>query len=146
MGAKENLELIEQVQRANRDRDYDRYGALLADDAVLRMAGVPAAMGGVTKGKQAIVDQFRATAGGAGGDFQVKQAFGDDEHVCVVGKLVAQRFPGNQFLKGADRPYGTYECIVYRIADGKVAEQTTYLNWLDAYVQVGLVDPSTFTA
>ena len=146
MGAKENLELIEQVQQANRDRDYDRYGALLADDAVLRMAGVPAGMGGVTKGRQAIIDQFRAMAGGAGGAFQVKQMFADDEHVCVVGKVTAERFPGNQFLKGADRPYATYECIVYQIAGGKVAEQTTYLNWLDPYVQVGLVDASAFTA
>ena len=140
------MELIEQVQQANRDRDYERFGELLAEDAVLRMAGVPAGMGGVTKGKPAIVEQFRATVGSAGGAFQVKQMFGDDKHVCVVGKVTAPRFPGNEFLKGADRPYATYECIVYRIADGKVAEQTTYLNWLDPYVQVGLVDASTFTA
>jgi hypothetical protein len=33
---------------------------------------------------------------------------------------------------------------VYRVADGKVAESTAYVNWLDPYVQVGLVDPSTF--
>ena len=29
------------------------------------------------------------------------------------------------------------------IADGKVAESTSYVNWLDPYVQVGLVDPSS---
>jgi ketosteroid isomerase-like protein len=71
--------------------------------------------------------------------------FGDGEHVCVVGKVNAERFPGNDFLRGVDLPYSTYECVVYRIADGKVAESTTYLNWLDPYVQVGLVDPSTLT-
>ena len=60
MRAKENLELIEELQQAARDRDFDRYGALLTDDAAFRMAGVPASMGGVTTGRQAVVDQFRA--------------------------------------------------------------------------------------
>ena len=62
----------------------------------------------VTRGKQAIVDQIHATAGAAGGDFQVKDMFGDDKHVCVVGKVIAQRFPGNQYLQAGRRPYATY--------------------------------------
>jgi ketosteroid isomerase-like protein len=141
MGAKENLNLIEQLQQAVRDRDFDRYGELLSEDAVFRVAGVPAGMGGVVTGRQAVVEQFRQGAG----TFEVKQMFGDDENVCLVGKVSAERFPGNQFLQGADRPYSTYECIVYRIAGGKVAESTAYLNWLDPYVQVGLIDASSFT-
>jgi ketosteroid isomerase-like protein len=141
MGAKQNLELIEEGQRALRDENYERYGELLADDAVFRMAGVPSGMGGVRTGKQAIVDQFRQ----AGGTFEVKKMFGDDDHVCVVGKVTAPRFPGTDYLRGADRPYATYECIVYRIAGGKVAESTAYINWLDPYVQVGLVDSSTLS-
>jgi ketosteroid isomerase-like protein len=143
MGAKENLELIEQMQQAARDQDFDRYGQLLADDATFRAAGVPAGLGGVLTGRQAIVDQLRQTAGTS--TFEVKQMFGDDEHVCVVGKVTAERFLGSQHLRGADRPYSTYECIVYRIADGKVAESTAYINWLDPYVQIGLVDVSTLT-
>jgi ketosteroid isomerase-like protein len=141
MGQSESLKLIEQVQQAVRDRDFDRYGELIADDAVFRVAGVPAGMGGVLKGRQAIVDQMRQ----GGGSFEVKKMFGDDENVCLVGKVRAERFPGNQVLRGADQPYSTYECIVYRIAGGKVAESTAYLNWLDPYVQVGLVDASTLT-
>lgn len=144
MGAKENLELIETLQQATRDRDFDRYGALLSEDATQRMAGVPAAMGGVTSGRQAIVDQLRATAGP--GNFDVKQMFGDDKHVCVVGKMTAAQFPGNQFLQGADQPFATYQCTVYEVAGGKVANWTTYVNWLDPYVQVGLVDASTLTS
>jgi ketosteroid isomerase-like protein len=142
MGQNENLKLIEQLQQAARDRDYDRYGELLSEDAVFRAAGVPAGMGGVVKGRQAILEQMRQ----GGGAFDIKKMFGDDEHVCLVGKVTAQRFPGNQYLRGADQPYSTYECIVYRIADGKVAESTAYLNWLDPYVQVGLVDASTLTS
>jgi ketosteroid isomerase-like protein len=141
MGQNENLKLIEQLQKAARDRDFDRYGELLSEDAVFRVAGVPAGMGGVVKGRQAVLEQMR----GGGGTFDIKKMFGDDEHVCLVGKVTADRFPGNQYLRAADQPYSTYECIVYRIAGGKVAESTAYLNWLDPYVQVGLVDVSTLT-
>ena len=111
---------------------------LLAADAVWRMSGVPAGMGGVTTGREAIVDLVR---GGAGGSFTVKQRFADDEHVCVVGKITADQFPGSDYLRGADKPFSAYECIVYRVADGKIAESTAYVNWLDPYVQMGLVDP-----
>jgi len=143
MAAKPNLELIEELVQARRDGDYDRVGAVLADNAVFRMAGVPAALGGVTTGRRAIVDQLRANPGG--GNVKIKQMFGDDKNVCVVGKLSADGWPGNEVLRGADRPYSTYECVVYRIAEGKVAESTTYINWLDPYVQVGLIDLATLT-
>jgi ketosteroid isomerase-like protein len=144
MGAKQNLELIEELQRAVRDRDFDRYGEMLAEDATFRAAGVPAGLGGVLSGRQAIVDQFRQTAGA--GSFEVKQMFGDDKHVCVVGKVTAERFVGSRYLRSVDRPYSTYECIVYRIADGKVAASTAYINWVDPYVQVGLIDLNTLTS
>jgi ketosteroid isomerase-like protein len=142
MAAKQNLELIEQLYEARRDGDFDRFGALVAHDAVFRMAGVPAGLGGVTSGRQAIVDQARAAAGST---FQIKQCFGDDKSVCVIGKATADGWPGNEVLRGASRPYSTYECVLYRITDGKVVESTTYINWLDVYVQVGLVDLATLT-
>jgi ketosteroid isomerase-like protein len=143
MGAKQNLEVVEELQQAARDRAFDRYGELLADNAVFRMAGVPASMGGVVTGRDAIVDQFRQTA--ADSSFEIKEMFGDDRHVCVVGKVTAERFSGNEHLRGADRPYTTYECIVYDIANGRVAGSTVYVNWLDPYVQVGLVDAGGLT-
>jgi hypothetical protein len=43
-------------------------------------------------------------------------------------------------------PYTTYECLVYRIVDGKVASSTAYINWLDPYVQVGLDDLGGLTS
>jgi ketosteroid isomerase-like protein len=143
MGAKQNLEVVEELQQAARDGAFDRYGELLADNAVFRMAGVPASMGGVVTGRDAIVDQFRQTA--ADSSFEIKEMFGDDRHVCVVGKVTAERFSGNEHLRGADRPYTTYECIVYDIANGRVAGSTVYVNWLDPYVQVGLVDAGGLT-
>jgi ketosteroid isomerase-like protein len=143
MGAKENLALIAELQQVARDADVDRYGQLIAEDATFRAAGVPAALGGVLSGREAIVEQLRRTAGSS--RFEVRQMFGDDEHVCLIGKVTAERFLGSQHLRGAERPYSTYECVVYRIVNGKVAESTAYVNWLDPYVQVGLVDVSTLT-
>lgn len=141
MGANESLGVVQRMQEAQRDRDFDAYAELIAEDAVFRMSGVPAGMGGVTTGRQAIVDMI--SRGPTGGTFEVKQQFADDEHACIVGKITADAFPGNDYLRNADRPYSAYECVVYRIADGKVAESTAFVNWLDPYVQVGLVDPST---
>lgn len=143
MGAKENLELIEAYQHATREQDWDRAGSLLAEDVVFRMAGVPRALGGVSQGREAILDTLRST--GPGGAFEAKQVFGDDNNVCVVGKVTANRFPGNQFLRGADASYTTYECVVYRIEGGKIAESTAYVNWLDPYVQTGIVDVASLT-
>jgi hypothetical protein len=34
---------------------------------------------------------------------------------------------------------------VYDIENGRVAGSTTYVNWLDPYVQVGLVDGASLT-
>jgi hypothetical protein len=107
------------------------------------MAGVPEGLGGVLRGREAIVEQLRRAGGES--TFEVKQMFGDDRNVCVVGKVAAPRFIGSEHLRGEDRPYSTYECIVYRMAGGKVAESTTYTNWLDAYVQLGLVDLSSLS-
>jgi ketosteroid isomerase-like protein len=141
MGAKENLDIVAAMHQAAGQGDYATWGSYLADDAVFRAAGVPASMGGVTTGKQAIID---LVSGGPAGNLEVKDRFADDDHVCVIGKVHATQFAGNDHLKGSDKPYTTYQCTVYRMADGKVAESTSYVNWLDPYVQVGLVDPSSF--
>ena len=130
MGAKENLELIEELQQAARDRDFDRYGALLTDDAVFRMAGVPASVGGVTTGRQAVVDQFRATAGDS--TFALKQMFGDDKHVCVIGKVAAERFPGNAYLQGADHHPGLGQRMPPTHADADLWEEADLARVLDA--------------
>jgi ketosteroid isomerase-like protein len=144
MGAKENLALVEGLQEAARQRDWDHYGQLLADRVIYRMAGVPQGLGGTTEGREAVLAQLRDVSD-ADPTFEVRDIFGDDTRVCVIGKVGAPRFPGNQLLKGADHPYQTYECVVYRVEQGKVAEATTYINWLDVYSQVGLVEVSTLT-
>jgi ketosteroid isomerase-like protein len=143
MAAKQNIELIEELLDASQARDWERYGRLFTEDASLRMAGVPRSFGGVVEGRDAIVEQFRD--GQAAGRFEVRDLFADDNHVCVIGKLTATSFPGNPYLRGADHPYSMYECQVYRLSHGLVQELIVYANWLDAYVQTGLVDPATLT-
>ena len=141
MGAKENLELVERYLAAGREQDWDTVRDCLAEDVTFRVAGVPRSLGGVTEGRDAVVSNMQQA--GAGGNMEPRKVFGDDANVCVVGKVTASRFPGNQYLRAAEAPYSTYECIVYGVAHGRIAESSAYINWLDPYVQVGLVDPTS---
>lgn len=143
MGAKENLEIVEQLQEAVESGDWDAYGRLLADDVVVRMAGVPGALGGVTRGRDEAVAMMRRTP--PQGRFEQRSTCADDTQVVMVGKFSAPSFAGNAFLRGSDKPWSTFECIVYRLDQGRVKESTSYINWLDVYTQVGLVDPASLT-
>lgn len=138
MGAKQNLEIVEELQEAARSGDWERYGELFDENATARLAGVPADLGGVVTGREAIVEFAR----GGTPQFEAKNSFGDDNQVCVISRFASSGFAGNEFLKGGDKPFTTWQCQVFRLEGGKVAEVTSYLNWLDVYVQTGLVDPT----
>jgi ketosteroid isomerase-like protein len=144
MGAKENLAVIEDLRQAAQERDWDRYGCLLAHNAVFRMAGVPRSLGGVTEGRDAVIAQMRQTSA-VGGTVETRDIFADDNQVCVISKLTAPRFQGNDSFRAAEKPFSTFQCVVYRIDQGKVTESTNYVNWLDVYTQVGLIDPASLT-
>ncbi len=145
MGSQENIKVVQEAMQAFRDRDEKRYGELLAEDAVIRVAGVPRALGGVTQGREQILANFRQQAPAAGGEVELRSIFADDNHVCAVQK-VSGPFSGNQYFRGSDRPFSTYEAIVYELAGGRIREQTVYMNFLDVYVQAGLVPLSSLTA
>jgi hypothetical protein len=136
MTVEQNRAAVERLLAAVRDRDEEAFAAAYADDAVVRQSGVPASMGGVLEGKAAIVENFRRQDPWA---VDVRLLFGDDAHVCVVGKLSGV-MTGTQSLKGNNMPFSTYECAVYTLGDGLVREQTMFANWLDPYVQTGIVD------
>lgn len=144
MGTKQNLEVFEQLREAQRNRDWSAYAALLTDDCVFRMAGVPRAMGGVTEGKDAIKAFFENTP--AGSDVDVKKVIADDNHVVAIQRLSAPTFVGSDVFKGGNRPFSTYECVVYRFENGKLAESTAYVNWADVYVQTGVLDVASMLA
>ena len=144
MSAQDNIKVVQQLQQAFRDRDEKRYGELLAEDAVIRVAGVPRALGGVTRGREAILANLRQQAQLAG-EVEVRSIFADDNHVCAVQKISGP-FAGNQYFRGSDRPFSTYEALVYELEGGRVKEQTVYMNFLDVYVQAGLVPLSSLTA
>src|SRR3990172_7045931 len=78
-------------------------------------------------------------------DADIRTVFADDDHVCAVMK-VSGPFAGNQYFRGSDRPFSTYECVVYGLDGGRIREQTVYMNFLDVYVQAGLVPLSSLTA
>src|SRR5713226_10619277 len=101
MGAKKNMELIERHIEAMRGRDEQTYAADYAEDAVVRMAGVPRSLGGVIEGRDRIMGNFQRQTPGP---FEVHQMFGDDTHVCMVAK-VTNTLGGTEFLRGSDQPF-----------------------------------------
>ncbi len=143
MGAQENIKVVRDVVQATRDRDETRYVQLFTEDAVIRVAGVPRALGGVSQGREQILANLRQL--GPAGQAEIRSIFADDNQVCAVMK-VSGPFTGNQYFKGSERPFSTYECIVYGLEGGRIKEQTVYMNFLDVYVQAGLVPLDSLTA
>ena len=143
MGAQENIKIVRELVQAVRDRDEARYVQLFTEDAVIRMAGVPRALGGVSQGREQILANYRQL--GPAGQAEIRSIFADDNQVCAVMK-VSGPFTGNQYFKGSERPFSTYECIVYGLEGGRIKEQTVYMNFLDVYVQAGLVPLDSLTA
>ncbi len=143
MGSQENIKVVQDLIQANRDRDEARLSQLLTEDAVIRVAGVPHALGGVTQGRDQILANLREQ--GPAGQAEIRSIFADDNNVCAVLK-VSGPFTGSQHFRGSDRPFSTYECIVYGLDGGRIKDQTVYMNFLDVYVQAGLVPLSSLTA
>ena len=144
MGAKQNLEAVEELRQCARDGDWAHVADLLTEGTVMRIAGVPRGLGGVVEGRDAVLATMRANSD-AGGTLEVRDMFGDDNHVCVVGKLTASDFPGNQFLRSSDEPFTTWQANIYRFDHGRIAETTMYCNWLDVYAQTGIIDVAQLT-
>ncbi len=143
MGSQENIKTVQELVQAGRDRDEARYVQMFTEDAVIRVAGVPRALGGVSQGREQILANFRQL--GPAGQAEIRSIFADDNHVCAVMK-VSGPFTGNQYFKGSERPFSTYECIVYGLEGGRIKDQTVYMNFLDVYVQAGLVPLNSLTA
>ncbi len=129
--------------QATRDRDEARYGQLFTDDAVLRIAGVPRALGGVAQGREQILENFRQL--GPAGEAEIRDIFADEDHACAIVK-VSGPFTGNQFFRGGGKPFTTYQSLVFNMEGGRIREQTVYMNFLDVYVQAGLVPLESLTA
>lgn len=132
-----------QLQAAMKERDFDRMEQLFAEDAITRMAGMARSLGGALEGRAAILDYLRHAPRGP---FEMRNVFGDDENVCVTGKWHVTSFPGRGLLRSGDRGFTTWEADIYRVRDGKILEATSYINWLDAYVQMGIVDFGSLVA
>ena len=102
----------------------------------MRLRGGRTSLREVLDGRDRIVENLRRHDIES---YEVRLMFGDGAHVCAVIKL-SGAMVGTQFLQGNNQPYSTYECVVYQIAGGRILEQTSYINWMDVYVQTGLVD------
>src|SRR3990172_12413711 len=112
MGAQENIKVVQEAMKAFRNRDEKRYSELLAEDAVIRVAGVPRALGGVTQGREQILANFRQLPDP--GEAEIRSIFADDNHVCAILKI-GGAFSGNQHFRGSGKPFSTYEAMVFDI-------------------------------
>jgi hypothetical protein len=136
MSFESNRAAIEGLLAATRDRNQAGFAAAYSDGAVVRQSGVPESLGGVLRGRTAIVENFRRQDPAA---VDVRLLFGDDTHVCVVGKL-SGIMTGTEKLTGNNQPFTAYECAVYTLRDRLIVQQLIFVNWLDPYVQVGFVE------
>lgn len=137
MGAQENIRLVQDLMQAARRRDARKYGEFFSEDASIRVAGVPHTLGGLTRGREQILANFAQQTGPAG-QADIRSMFADENHVCAIVK-VSNNFNGTQYFRGTGKPFSTYECVVYDIENGRVKGQTVYMNFLDVYVQAGLI-------
>jgi ketosteroid isomerase-like protein len=131
-----NLDLVRRLHKAMADRDEDAFASFYAEKAVQRVAGVPRELGGVVEGRDAIAENLRRH------DlewFDIRQLIGDEGNVCLIARLSGIA-AGSSAFKGNMRPYTTYTCIVFRIEDDKIVEETHYANWMSVYVQTGMMD------
>jgi ketosteroid isomerase-like protein len=136
VSSESNRAVIESLLTAIRERDDAAFSRAYAEDAVVRQSGVPESLGGVLRGRDAIVENFRRQDPWA---VDVKLMFADDTHACVVGKF-SGIMTGTQAFKGNGQPFTMYECTVYTVRDDRIEEQLMFANWMDAYVQTGIVD------
>ena len=131
-------QIVDRLFRAVAAGDAAAAADLYADDAVFRMAGVPRHFGGVVEGREAIATDIKQRPPSR---LEVRQVFGDGGSVCAVVKRTGP-VTRTQTFRGTEREFSTYECVVFKVEAGRINEQTTYVNWLDAYVQAGLIDLS----
>lgn len=132
----QNVDLVRRLHKAMADRDEDAFASFYAEKAVQRAAGVPRELGGVVEGRDEIAANLRHH------DlewYEIKQLIGDESSVCLIARMSGIA-SGSAHFKGNMRPYTTYTCIVYRIEDGKIVEETHYANWMSVYVQTGQMD------
>jgi len=136
MGQSSVQQVVENLFAAVARGDAAAAGELYAEDPVFRMAGVPRHLGGVVEGRVAIAADI---AQRPPSKLEVRQIFADGDNACAVVKRTGP-VTATQTFRGSDREFTTYECVVFKLDGGRIKEQTTYVNWLDAYVQAGLID------
>ena len=93
MSVDANRAAIERLLEAVRARDEDGFAAAYADDAIVRQSGVPASLGGVLRGRDAIVEGLTAEVRKSIGDFRLSrgEAVGSDGGVVEERLLFRRR-------------------------------------------------------
>lgn len=134
------LDIVRAVFDAFDRHDLDAFHRLLADDAVLEVAGGPARF----EGPDAIVTAVGATLD-ALPDLRVEvvNAFADGargvaEVVRTGTNTGPVRLPGQE-LPPTGRAVRLPECVTFEVRDGRVTRMAPYADMLDTLRQLGLL-------
>lgn len=122
MNAGDNKKLVESMFAAISRGDAEGYLAALADDAKFTIIG-KTKFSGLFDGKKNIVEKLLAPlAAQLDGALTITP-----QHLVAEGDTVVIQAQGSSKTKTGKRYDNTY-CIVFRIANGKVAKITEYLD------------------
>jgi ketosteroid isomerase-like protein len=123
MGSQENIRLVQDLMQAARSRDTRKYGEFFADDAVIRVAGVPHALGGVTRGRDQIIANFAADSTSRPGRDALDLC--GEGHACAIVK-VSNNFAGTQYFRGRASPIRLTNALstTLRMAGSRVRPST----------------------
>lgn len=122
MGTTENKQLVEGMFRELSRGNAEGYLAGLADDVKFTIIG-NTKFSGLFDGKKNVVERL---LGGLGAELDGGLTV-TPEHVVAEGDTVVVQAQGSSKTKTGKRYDNTY-CIVFRIAGGKVARITEYLD------------------
>jgi steroid delta-isomerase-like uncharacterized protein len=132
--ALENVALMRNAFAALTRRDFDAAAELLAPDFIINLAGVPHQMRGRSRWRKNTETFFNAFP-----DMRIEtqDIFSTDDKVAVRIRFTGTHtgeFLGNQ-PTGKQVDYQSYE--LYRIADGKIAEEWICADLLTMLTQIG---------
>lgn len=140
MSVDENVRVIDAVDAAGNERDWDRWAALHAED--VRIASPE--LGRPLRGRDAHLEQTRALIEAfPDAHLDRHRIFGQGEWLCgqytVTGThRGALRLPQGPSLDAAGRTIELAYCTVFRIQKGKIVEEHNYYDLLSLLGQLGL--------
>lgn len=141
MSVDENVRVIEAVDAAGNEGDWDRWASLHDED--VRVAS-PELSGGPLVGRDAHLEQTRALIEAfPDAHLERHRIFGQGEWLCAQYTVTGThrgvlRLPQGPRLDATNRTIELAYCTVFRVLEGKIVEEQNYYDLLNLLGQLGL--------